>query len=219
MPPLEPLYLDNHLLALDKPCGLLTQPSGLSEDSLEARGKELLRQMFSKPGNVFLEAVHRLDRPACGVVLFARTSKALSRLNAVMRSRDCRKRYRAILASCPSAPAGDLVDWLVHDEFHARAAAPGQPGARQCRLSYRTVRVLRGGRALVDIDLETGRYHQIRVQFSLRGCPLVGDVRYGGPAVAGDGIALQHLALETPHPTRPERISITSNLDLEHLYS
>ena len=121
---MRPLYVDNHVLALDKPCGLLTQPSGQTADSLERQGKELLRQMFAKPGNVFLEAVHRLDRPACGVVLFARTSKALSRLNAAMRGHGCVKRYRAILAATPRDHDGELTDWLVHDDFRARAASP-----------------------------------------------------------------------------------------------
>ena len=216
---MRPLYVDNHVLALDKPCGLLTQPSGQTADSLERQGKELIRQMFAKPGNVFLEAVHRVDRPACGVVLFARTSKALSRLNAAMRGHGCVKRYRAILAATPRDHDGELTDWLVHDDFRARAASPGEPGARECRLAYRVLRTLPGGRALVDIGLETGRYHQIRAQFALRGCPLLGDTRYGGPPAGPPGaIALQHHSLTTPHPTRPEPLTITSDIDLTHLF-
>ena len=212
---MHPLFLDNHLLALDKPGGLLTQPSGTQEDSLEQQGKAFLKETFQKPGNVFLEAVHRIDRPACGIVLFARTSKALTRMNAVMREGRCAKTYRIIIHGSLPQHEGSLQDWLVHDDFHAEIARPGAAGARLCRLQYRILKALPGARSLVEVDLETGRYHQIRVQFAHRNCPIVGDGKYGAPETFRDGaIALQHYRLVTPHPTLPEPLAIQSGIDL-----
>lgn len=128
MSSLTPLFLDNHLLVLDKPWGLLTQPSGTAEDSLEAQGKAFLKERFQKPGAVFLEAVHRIDRAVGGVVLFARTSKALSRLNDAQRSGKLVKLYRARVSGQPQDAQGVLEDWLIHDDFQARLAAPNAPG-------------------------------------------------------------------------------------------
>jgi len=212
---MQPLFLDNHLLALDKPGGLLTQPSGTDGDSLERQAKLFIKETFGKPGEVFLEAVHRIDRPACGIVLFARTSKALSRLNDAMRRNICQKTYRAILLSMPPARHGTLEDWLVHDDFHAAVVSSGTRGARLCRLGYTVQETLPDGRCLVEIDLQTGRYHQIRAQFAHRRCPIVGDVKYGAPKAYQDGaIALQHYRLTTPHPTKDEAVTIESRIDL-----
>jgi len=214
------LYCDNHLLALDKPCGLLTQPSGTDRDSLEERARDYVKEAFHKPGAVFLEAVHRIDRVACGVVLFGRTSKALARLNDAMRQGRCGKLYRAIVSGCPKRRSGRLSDWLLHDEHHAEVVRSGTAGARECFLDYDVIKELPGGFSLLSIRLETGRYHQIRAQFAHAGHPLLGDVRYGGkacPPLGRDGIALQHYELTTPHPTRPEAVVIRSEIDLEKL--
>ena len=210
-----PLFIDNHLLALDKPGGLLTQPSGTEDDSLEEQARLFIKKTFGKPGNVFLEAIHRIDKPACGIVLFARTSKALARLNASMRQKLCKKAYRAILEHTPDIRKGTLTDWLVHDEFHASVVPSGTENARLCSLDYSVVRELGDGRCLVEIDLTTGRYHQIRVQFSHLRCPIVGDVKYGAATMLPNGaIALQHFRLTTPHPTRDEHVTIESRIDL-----
>ena len=212
---MQPLFLDNHLLVLDKPGGLLTQPSGTDGDSLERQAKQYIAETFQKPGAVFLEAVHRIDKAACGIVLFARTSKALSRLNDTMRRNLCRKTYRAILQGIPPQQKGTLEDWLVHDDFHAEVVAPKTQGARLCRLDYTVLKTLQGGRCLVEINLQTGRYHQIRAQFAHRRCPIVGDVKYGAPKAFQDGaIALQHFRLTTPHPTRDEVVTAESRIDL-----
>lgn len=217
MPELKPLYIDNHLLALDKPGGLLTQPSGTTDSSLEEFGKAYIKERFGKPGAVFLEAVHRIDRGVCGVVLFARTSKALSRMNAVMRAGKCEKIYRAIVSGQLKAPEGRLTDWLRHDDFHAEITLPGADGARECTLSYKVVQTLPGGFSLLEIHLETGRYHQIRAQLSHAGCPIVGDARYGGlpnTHLKRNCIALQHYQLKTPHPVKDEVVEITSRIML-----
>lgn len=203
----EILFEDNHLLALNKPPGLLTQDSGRDEDSLEARAREYVRRSRGKPGAAFLHVVHRLDRAASGVVLCATTSKALARLNEAVRRRQVHKLYHAIVQPGPGHEAAELQHWLAHDEHRARVAEPGTEGARQCRLRYRVL-ARRGEAALLEIDLDTGRYHQIRAQMAAIGCPVLGDGKYGGRRIeltAGDapgGIALHHRRLEIEHPVR-----------------
>lgn len=194
------LWCDNHLLAVNKPAGLASQPSREHPDSLEGQAKAWIKEQFHKPGNVFLHAVHRLDRPVSGVVLFARTDKALSRLTAAIRDRQCRKLYLALLEAPPPAASGSLVDWLAHDDFQARILPAGAPGGQRAELNYETLAVS-GGRTLVRIELITGRYHQIRIQFASRGCPIAGDGRYGAQSrLEADRIALHHWRLELLHP-------------------
>lgn len=218
----EPLYLDNHVLVLDKPWGLLTQPSGQGEDvdSLESRGKSLVRERFGKPGNVFLEAVHRIDQVVGGVVLFARTSKGLSRLNASQRGKEFRKRYLALVCGDLPDGAARLEDYLLHlpGERHSRIVPAGTPGALRCLLSYRLLRRLPGA-SLVEVELETGRHHQIRAQLSHSGHPICGDLKYGASEASRSlapegGIALLSWKLDFPHPVTRETISVQSGLSL-----
>jgi 23S rRNA pseudouridine1911/1915/1917 synthase len=204
------LYADNHLLALNKPAGLVTQPSGAHEDSLETRAKAWVKQAYDKPGDVFLEAVHRIDRPVSGVVLFARTSKALSRLNEAVREHDLGKLYWAVVEGCPEPARARLEDWLVHESHRARVVAAGTPGARLATLDYSVLRT-RGGESLVEVQLHTGRYHQIRVQLAHAGWPVLGDTRYGARgALPGGVIALHHRELTVMHPVRHEPLSCTA---------
>lgn len=200
--PLAVILADNHLLAVNKPPGLLTQPSGTDRDSLEAQAKAWVKAEYQKPGAVFLEAVHRLDQPVSGVVLFGRTSKAVARLNASIRERKVRKVYLAVVAGRLPAASGELRHWLRHDDYHAAVVPAGSPGASEARLQYRVLGT-RADRSLVEILLETGRYHQIRAQFAASGCPIAGDRKYGAtlPGPAG-GIALHHQRLEIQHPVR-----------------
>ncbi|MFT5128242.1 MAG: 23S rRNA pseudouridine1911/1915/1917 synthase [Rhodothermales bacterium] len=202
------LYIDNHLLAVNKPCGLPTQPSQEHADSLECRAKAWIKKEYNKPGKVFLHAIHRLDRPVSGVVLFARTSKALSRLNASTRARDSQKIYNAVVHGQPAA-SGDLEHFLAHRRMRAEVTSASADGAKQARLSYTRLAV--GGKfSLLEITLHTGRYHQIRAQFAAIGHPIVGDHKYQAPGQDGSGIALHHSSLTIPHPTTREPIAISA---------
>ena len=215
---MTPLYLDNHLLILDKPWGVLTQPSGTGEDSLEARGKAFLKEHFAKPGAVFLEAIHRIDRVVGGVVLFARTSKGLERLNAAQRAKRITKIYRARVDGIPKRAEATLEDFILHDDFKARIVSREVENAKPCRLSYKTLGT-RNGTALLEITLETGRYHQIRAQLSHAGMPICGDVKYGASRdslslAPSGGIALLSWQLAFPHPVTKELVTVQSSLFL-----
>ena len=204
----EILYEDNHLLALNKPAGMLTQPSGRDEASLESLAKEWIRCVKGKPGAVFLHAVHRLDRPVSGIVLFARTGKALSRMNDQQRRREIRKVYHAVITNDLPAREGTLRHLLRHSRMRSIQAPDHEEGARECTLHYR---ILRGhsGMYLAEIVLETGRYHQIRAQLAATGCPVMGDARYGGQSAAPlHGIALHHVRMEFTHPTLRTLVTI-----------
>ena len=217
---LNPLILvaDNHLLAVNKPAGLLSQDSGTGLRNLEDWAREWVRMDKGKLGAVFLNAVHRIDRAVSGVVLFARTSKALSRLNEDVRTHNCRKIYHALVEGTPPKPADQLVHWLTHEHHRAEICREGDAGAQQAVLSYRTIEMegrpqCRPGTGqspslqesdltLLEIDLETGRYHQIRAQLSVIGCPIAGDEKYGARRKSeGGDIALHHRRLEIIHPT------------------
>ena len=197
---MTPLFEDNHLLVLNKPAGLLTQPSGTEQESLEGQAKAWIKQRDHKPGNVFLEAVHRLDKPVSGVVVFCKTSKALSRLNISMKAKKTRKFYWAWVEGTLQTDNGVLENYLQHDDFHARVVDEAHPDAKLARLRYHVLKRTKE-RTLVEIELETGRYHQIRVQFAHIGHPIWGDSKYGARHAYAPGcIALHHRRLEIPHP-------------------
>ena len=213
--PLSIVYVDNHLLCLDKPGGLLTQPSGTDRDSLEARGKAWLKEEYHKPGAVFLEAVHRIDTPVCGLVLFARTSKALSRLNEAIRNGDCTKEYRALVAGVPKTPMAELRNWLTHDDHLAHVVPLGTPEAHLAVLRYEIIERRKNGTTLLKVMLESGRYHQIRAQLAHAGVPIVGDAKYGSPLPYHPGcIALQHFRLTVPHPVSKQMMVFDSKQSL-----
>lgn len=211
--PIQPLYIDNHLLAVGKPAGLPTQVSRAHPVALETQAREWLKAAFAKPGNVFLEPVHRLDRPVSGVVLFARTGKALARLNAAQRERHplLQKVYWALVHGRPPE-AGACRDQLVHDDHHARVVPAGTPGGKDAHLEFRR-RDAAGGLVLLEVRLHTGRYHQIRVQLATRGWPVAGDGRYGSPLrFASGAIALHQVRLVVPHPVGGRPVEITAPL-------
>ncbi len=208
------LMLDNHLLAADKPGGLLTQPSGSSEDSLESQAKAWLKDKFSRPGSVFLEAVHRIDKPVCGIVMFARSSKGLSRMNQSVRDGFVRKVYRARVSGRVKHSNGHLENFLIHDEYRARVVSADMPGARLACLSFKVLET-GASESLLEILLETGRYHQIRVQLAHMGHPVLGDVKYGSKLPwKKDTIALQHFQLTFPHPVGGREITLQSEFRL-----
>lgn len=200
------LHEDNHLLAFDKPAGLLTQPAAEGDDSLLERARAWLKARYDKPGNVYLGLVHRLDRNVSGVVLFARTSKAASRLSEAFRGRDVDKRYLAVVEGV-TAGAATLEHALLEHEGGALVDPRGKPS----RLTFRRLAHVAGA-SLLEVTLETGRKHQIRAQLAAIGHPLLGDPRYGrrSPLIARPALHAARLALE--HPVRHEPLSIVAPL-------
>lgn len=196
---MEVLFEDNHLLIVNKPANLLTEPSGTLQDSVYDQAKKYLKEKYQKPGNVFLGIVHRLDKAASGIVLFAKTSKALSRLNEAMRGKKFKKTYTAIVNN--KLPQDELVleHYLVHDEYKAELSSK-EKGGKYCKLTYKILQK-KGKLALLDVLLETGRYHQIRAQLSLINCQILGDYKYGSKEFFRENsIALHHRELEFIHP-------------------
>ncbi|MBS0615641.1 MAG: RNA pseudouridine synthase [Verrucomicrobia bacterium] len=191
------VFLDNHLLAVDKPAMVETQ------GELLTAAKQWIKDRFKKPGAVFLEPIHRLDKPACGIVLFARTSKALSRLQEEMRERRIKKTYHAIIEGTLPAKEGTLRHHLTHGEFRAHVDAKG----KEAILHYSVIEK-KGNKTLIEISLETGRYHQIRAQLGAIKCPILGDKKYGSHTDYSSGIALRHVCMELEHPVTKQPLSL-----------
>lgn len=219
--PLAVLFEDNHCLAVSKPAPLLTQgvPPGIP--TLEAMAKAYVKERYHKPGNVYLGIPHRLDRPVTGVVLFARNTKAAQRLAEQFQKRQVTKIYWALLEGRVEPPEGTWDDWLLKhaDEARAERVAEDTPGARRARLRYRRLET-REESSLLEIELETGRMHQIRVQAAVRGWPVRGDVLYGSTRAFGPAaelprdrvIALHARSLTFLHPIRYEPITVMAPL-------
>ena len=201
------LYEDNHLLAVAKPAGLPTMGTPEGRPTLLTLAKEYVKQRYQKPGNVYLGIVSRLDAPVTGVVLLARTSKAAARLTEQFRTRGVEKSYWAVVEGVVEPPEGRLVDWLAEDERHRRMhiVGPTMPGAKEARLTYRRLSAVEG-KSLLEIELETGRKHQIRLQLSGHGHPVVGDRKYGSVVGFSSGIALHARRLVISHPTTGVRL-------------
>ncbi len=204
-------YRDNHLLVLYKPAGLLVQSDKTDEVSLLELGKLWLKNVYSKPGRVFLGMVHRLDRPVAGVVLFCRTSKAAARISEQFRTGISEKYYLAIVEGEMKEKSGKLVNFLLRRENRSTLVVHDKtPGAREARLSFELMGFAKG-RTMARIKLETGRRHQIRVQFAHIGHPVAGDLRYGAPApLPQKQIALIAKKLVVNHPVLGQRISFES---------
>ena len=207
-PPIRILYEDNHLLGVLKPGGLLTQGDRTGDVTALALAKSYLKDKYKKPGNVFVGLVHRIDRPVSGVLLFARTSKAASRLSKEFHARRVAKTYLAVALGRVASSGGELVSWIERD--HKRARAAGQPSAK-AKEAVLDFRVLdrRGGFSLLELKPRTGRHHQIRVQLAGISHPIVGDMKYGAAEPLEDKtIALHAARLSVKHPTRDEIITI-----------
>jgi len=213
LPPLEILYEDNHLLSVNKPAGLPTMGSPTGTATLLTLAKQYIKDKYAKPGNVYLGVVSRLDAPVTGVVLLARTSKAADRLTRQFRTRAVDKVYLALVEGVVRPSTGTLVNWLGQDERHRRMhiVGPTVPGARQAELSYRRLAVLEGD-SLVEVQLATGRKHQIRLQLAHRGHPVVGDRKYGSHRPFPAGIALHARLLRVLHPVQGHPIELTADL-------
>lgn len=196
------LHEDNHCLVVNKPPRLLTVGDQTQDPNLLDMAKEYLRRKYNKPGDVFLGVVHRLDRPVSGVVLFARTSKAASRLADQFRTRTMDKVYWTCVTGEVQPAEGTLEDYLLkdRDDNFTTAVPAGTPGSKACRLTYRRL-ALQGQVSLLEIHPETGRSHQIRVQLASRGWSILGDRKYGSQRPGGGAIALHAVQLTFQHPT------------------
>jgi 23S rRNA pseudouridine1911/1915/1917 synthase len=212
MPSLDVLYEDNHLLVVNKPAGIPTQGAAVGEDSLVNRAKDYLAEKYAKPGNVYLGVVSRLDALVTGVVVFARTSKAAARLNEQFREAEVAKTYWAIVEGKPKSSSERLVNWIRKDDRRHRMVVVPRPqqslpaDSQEARLSYRVLRQLAAGKTLLEVTLETGRKHQIRLQLAHSGLPILGDTKYGAGLSFGDGIALHARRLEILHPTQKSKL-------------
>ncbi len=206
------LYEDNHLIVLNKLPGQIVQGDKTGDVCLAEEIKAFIKERDSKPGNVFCGVVHRLDRPVSGVVIFAKTSKALSRMNELVKSRQFKKIYHAVVKDMPPQPEGRLEDYLVRNEkanksFVTKNAAA--EGAKLAQLDYRLLATSKGGYHLLEVELHTGRHHQIRCQLAHLGCPIKGDLKYGAPRSNPDGsISLHAYSVTFEHPVRHEQITI-----------
>ncbi len=209
---LDILYEDNHLIAVNKAAGDLVQGDKTGDFTLPDRIKVYLKEKFNKPGNVFCGVIHRLDRPTTGVVLFARTSKGLERMNAAFKNRTTSKKYWALVEG-KLATEGTLEHYLKKNPKTNKAVAfkREETGAKHAKLSYSILKA--GDRyTLVEVDLHTGRHHQIRAQFATIGHPIKGDVKYGARRGEKDkSICLHAQSLSFNHPTTKEATQITAS--------
>ena len=214
MDPHRILYEDNHLIAVNKAAGELVQGDKSGDQPLCETIKAYLKEKYRKPGNVFCGVIHRIDRPVSGVILFARTSKALARMNEAVKTRAFGKQYLAIVRNRPEHPEGTLVHYLRKEEAQNRTyvSETEREGYRRAELDYRIVGAS-DRYYLLEIDLKTGRHHQIRAQLAAIGCPIKGDLKYGAPRSNPDGsICLHARRIRFTHPVSGAPILITAPL-------
>lgn len=200
------LFADNHLIAVNKPAGWVTQPCKGDFTSLEDWMKGWVKNYYQKAGDVFLQGIHRIDKPVSGIVLFAKTSKALSRMVGSIREKKCQKKYYAVVESVPLQLEGNCEHYLLHGDYRAEITRKEDPRGKLSKLSYKTI-AKNKGLALLEVALETGRYHQIRIQLAALGCPIIGDAKYGAQLFfEKEMIALHHRCFSIPHPVKKERV-------------
>ena len=215
------LFEDNHSIAVAKRVGDIVQGDKTGDVPLSDLVKAYLKEKYEKPGNVYLGVVHRLDRPVSGVVLFAKTSKALPRLNKMFAEHEAvRKTYLAIVANKPPQPEGTLTHWLTRNEKQntARAYDREVPNSKKAVLDYRLV-AQSERYFLLEVELHTGRHHQIRCQLAKMGCPIKGDLKYGAPRSNPDGgISLHAWRLQLEHPVTHAPLTIEAPLPEERLW-
>lgn len=217
---MQVVYEDNHIIIVYKESGEIVQGDKTGDTPLAETVKAYIKEKYAKPGAVFLGVVHRLDRPVCGLVVFARTSKALSRLNDMFRKGEVHKTYWALVQNQPALPEGTLEHWLTRNEKQNKSYAyPREvPGSKKAILKYRLI-----GQSeryyLLEINLLTGRHHQIRCQLSAMGCPIKGDLKYGSKRSNADGsISLLSHRIDFIHPVSKEYIVVESPLPVDNIW-
>ncbi len=208
------LYEDNHLIAVNKRAGDIVQVDDTGDEPLDEQVKKYIAAKYNKPNGAFLGVVHRLDRPVSGVILFARTSKALERVNKMFKEREMQKTYWAVVRKKPAKSSGTLVHWLIKNPQKNVTKAHDEEvtGSQRAELTYKVLGEL-NEYYLIEVKPVTGRPHQIRVQLSTLGCPIVGDNKYGYPRASRKGsICLHARRLEFTHPVKQEPVKILAPL-------
>jgi len=214
------LYLDNHLIAVNKLPSQIVQGDKTGDVSMDQEIKDYLKKAFNKPGNVYLGVIHRLDRPVSGVIVYARTSKALSRMNEMFREGRVEKIYWAVVKNHPDLTGGELMHYLKKNEKQNKSYAYDKPapGAKQARLTYRVVSRSENY-SLLEVKLETGRHHQIRCQLSKMDWPVRGDLKYGFPRSNSDAsISLHARKLVFTHPVKKVKMEIIADPPSDNLW-
>lgn len=214
------LYEDNHIIIVNKTCSEIVQGDKTGDMPLSDIIKAYLKEKYNKPGNVFVGVTHRLDRPVSGVVIFARTDKALSRLNEMFKNQEVKKTYWAIVKNSPPEPEMELTHYLVRNEKQNKSFAYEKEikNSKKAILSFRQAS-MSDNYFLLEINLKTGRHHQIRTQLSKIGCAIKGDLKYGFPRSNPDGgISLHARSVEFIHPVSKEKIFVTAPVPDEKLW-
>ena len=214
------VYEDNHIIVVNKTASEIVQADKTGDMPLSEIVKQYLKEKYQKPGNVFRGVTHRLDRPVSGLVVFAKTSKALTRLNEMFRTSEVKKTYWAVVKNAPKEPEGELVHFLVGNEKQNKSYAYDKevPKSKKAILDYRLI-----GRSenyyLLEVDLKTGRHHQIRCQLAKMGYPIKGDLKYGSPRSNPDGsICLHARRIRFVHPVSKELIELEAPLPEGNLW-
>lgn len=214
------LYEDNHIIIVNKASGEIVQGDKTGDTPLVETVRAYIKEKYNKPGNVFCGLTHRLDRPVSGVVIFAKTSKALERINNMLKNHEIKKTYWAIVKNTPKQEAGTLVNYLVRKEKQNKSYAYNteKPNAKRAELNYKVI-----GKSdnytLLEVNLITGRHHQIRCQLAAMGCPIKGDLKYGFSRSNPDGsISLHARSVEFTHPVSKERIHVEAPTPVDNLW-
>jgi 23S rRNA pseudouridine1911/1915/1917 synthase len=214
------LYEDNHLIAVNKTCSEITQGDKTGDVPLSEIIKQWLKEKYNKPGDVFTGVIHRLDRPVSGVVVFAKTGKALERMNALFQKGEIKKTYWAIVKTLPPQTGGELVHYLIRNEKQNKSYAYDveKSGSRKAILSYQLI-AQSDNYFLLEIDLKTGRHHQIRCQLAKIGCPVKGDLKYGFDRSNKDGgICLHSRRISFIHPVSKAPVAISAPVPDDKLW-
>lgn len=214
------LYEDNHIIIVNKASGEIVQGDKTGDTPLVETVRAYIKEKYNKPGNVFCGLTHRLDRPVSGVVIFAKTSKALERINNMLKNHEIKKTYWAIVKNTPKQEAGTLVNYLVRNEKQNKSYAYNteKPNSKRAELNYKVI-----GKSdnytLLEVNLITGRHHQIRCQLAAMGCPIKGDLKYGFSRSNPDGsISLHARSVEFTHPVSKERIHVEAPTPVDNLW-